>query len=283
MQEKVKSLEESKFSIQPIKFLIKYEGLKQGEHLIDLGTFGESLEGFAKILGTVGQFIATGEYVKQATYRDVKVVTDAKLKKGRIEIATWVYIGTSIFAGVGATVIGALVKHILSKGDREEVEHLARALAQSQEQNQALAKELIEQSKEQNQELAKSLKDIVARTLEQSAQQSKEQSQLFFQLMETLNRLTEGLTNAAKQAVAPIGKSCESITVFDEGKSLVKADLHLKDYLAKKSQPLISDLASFDIKIIGLNLDSGECVISSFPYERVSGKIIDPSFSFSLE
>lgn len=46
---------------QPIAITIKYDGLVQGAHTIDLLSFGESLQGLSKILSTVGQFSIDGK------------------------------------------------------------------------------------------------------------------------------------------------------------------------------------------------------------------------------
>jgi hypothetical protein len=53
---------------------IRFDGLDAEDHEIDLFTLGESLQGLARIAGTVGHFAATQEYSRYFRSHELKVL-----------------------------------------------------------------------------------------------------------------------------------------------------------------------------------------------------------------
>lgn len=234
----------------PIAFTIKYDGLRLGEHVIDLASLGESLQGFAKILATAGHFVATGQYVSQYSAQTVTVTTDAQLKPGSIDIVASIQAmcSSNIFSGTAGNILGVVLQRILSRNDRngnqEEMEHLAKALELALVQNKENA-------------------DNARRITEQ--------------LIKIIDRMSDGLASARRQAVSPIGKSCTEISIFNEkNDKIVTTDLSDKaawnatdDEQVTKSQYFYGHLTELD-KI------TGNCKLTIDPGERLNGTISDP-------
>lgn len=231
----------------PIEFTIKYEGLALGEHAIDLASLGESLQGFSKILATAGHFVATGQYVRQYSTQSVMVTTDATLRPGSIELMATVVpiIKNPLFIACASATLGAVVQYVLSRKDKKEMEHLAAALKQALEQN----KELADNSK-----------------------------QLSDQLMTTINRMADGLIAASRQAVAPVGRSCKSISIIKDKKNLVTAGPEFKSSVTHADEG-ISSLQEYQGIISELDKETGNCKLSVDSNVRINGVISDPALA----
>ena len=225
----------------PIEFTIKYEGLVLGEHAIDLASLGESLQGFSKILATAGHFVATGQYVRQYSTQSVTVTTDASLRPGSIELMATVMpiIKNPLFIGCASAALGAVVQYVLSRKDKKEMEHLAAAL---------------QQALEQNKELADNYK------------------QLSDQLMSTI-------IAASRQAVAPVGRSCKSISILKDHENLVTAGSEFKKSVAHADEE-ISTLQEYQGVISELDKETGNCKLSVDSNVRINGVISDPALAF---
>lgn len=155
---------------------IRYDGGDAAHHQIELNVLGESLQGMARILAVTGNFAATGQYAKQYQAMDVKVlVNEPKANCYKLEAVIQFAQQQQLFSGLAAPLIAALVGWIFSRaaGNKQEM---------------------------------KMLKDALDKVL---AMQSENQERLHG----TLEKMADALRPAVRQAIAPIGKSCTSMTV----------------------------------------------------------------------
>lgn len=223
-----------------VTYVIQYDGLLDGDHTISLADLGESLQGFSKILTAVGHMLATGNYSRKYSVTSVKVTTTAQLEAGCIEIPVTISnILPELFSGFGGATLTAIVSYILSKRGKAEMEHLSKALEQSLSQN-------------------KELQD---------------------RLVGTIDKLADGLIAANRQALSPIGKSCETISLLDGEKEFVKANEALKNYFSKSNDTQITSERTFKVRFSELDLKTGSCKLSLDETEtedRISGQISDP-------
>ena len=231
-----------------ICYVIQYDGLSLGEHEIDLAELGESLQGFSKILACAGNYVATGQVSRQYGKLAVKVSTNAKLEAGCIEIPVWVTShADSLFSGFAGAVLSAVMAFVLSRRGKKEMELLSKAL---------------EKALDQNQELQTQNKELQAR------------------LLNTIEKLADGLTAANRQALAPIGRSCKTISVMDEGNtsSFVVADESLKRALNSQPEAKVLPIKEYAGTITELDLLSGSCKVSlsGDDDDRVNAVIADP-------
>lgn len=155
---------------------IRYDGKDAAEHQIELNVLGESLQGMARILAVTANFAATGEYAKQYQAMDVRVlVNEPRANCYTLEAVVQFAQQHQLFSGAAAPLIGALVAWIFSRasGKKEEMKML----------KDALDKLLVMQSSNQD------------------------------KLHATLEKMADALRPAVRQAVAPVGKSCTTMTV----------------------------------------------------------------------
>lgn len=230
-----------------VSYVIKYDGLVLGEHTIDLASLGESLQGFAKILATAGHFIATGQFARQYSQQSVKVTTDANLEKGSIDVVAYIsgITASPLFIGCSSTAFGAVVTYLFNRKDKIEMEHLSNAL---------------EKALEQNKELAENAQNMSIR------------------LVDTINRMADGLLSARRQALSPVGKTCSRVVVGERDKTnLVSIDAEKKRALEQDTEEKVCAVSKYEGILTELDKETGNCKLSVETGERIPGLISDPS------
>ena len=163
---------------------IRYDGLDAEQHEIDLYEFGKSAQGLAKIIATVADFAVTGNY--QGDKRNLSCSVAIKETKANcfsfmavvhaIDASPTL---TAFVGGSGVIIFTAALKFIWCKitNDTEEMNAIKEALVKAIE------------------ELGR--KDDSAK------------------MLSTLETIALALIPAAKQAVSPIGNTCETIKFGD--------------------------------------------------------------------
>ena len=155
---------------------IGYDGGDAEAHSIELSVLGESMQGMARVLAVTGNFVVTGEYVKQYQAMDVRVL----VKEPEANCYTIVALVQSVvqhplFVGTASAAVGSIVTWLFARasGNKEEM---------------------------------KALKDALDKVLDL---QGKSQDNLHA----TLEKMADALKPAIRQAVAPVGKSVGTMTV----------------------------------------------------------------------
>ena len=155
---------------------IRYDGGDADAHSIELSVLGESMQGMARVLAVTGNFVVTGEYVKQYQAMDVRVL----VKEPEANCYTIVALVQSVvqhplFVGTASAAVGSIVTWLFARasGNKEEM---------------------------------KALKDALDKVLDL---QGKSQDNLHA----TLEKMADALKPAIRQAVAPVGKSVGTMTV----------------------------------------------------------------------
>lgn len=171
---------------------VRYDGGESTKHLISAAELAESLQGFARIFGAVYHFATTGDFVNKAPAQDVQVfVSEGEAKCYNIWFELW-EIGKQqqIFQGFVGNVAVAVVTYIVANAanDKTEMKHLALALQTALAQNGARDQSTVEK------------------------------------LLATVDKMAEALRPAARQAVAPIGKSCHTVRIGGESGVTIDAD-----------------------------------------------------------
>lgn len=233
--------------VQTVQYFLQYDGLKLGEHSIDLSELGESLQGFSKILSCVSNFIQTGQFNRRYSSLNFTVSTNANIEAGCIEIPVWITANVpELFSGFAGSALTAVVAYVLSKRGKQEMEHLSQALKQSLAQNQSLQE----------------------------------------RLLSTIDKMADGLVAASRQALSPIGKSCETIAVLDQKKNStgISVDQDMKDHINKLKEQEITAESEYIGCISELDKLTGACKISidDDPSDmRIACVITDPLLQVS--
>lgn len=166
---------------------IRYDGLDADRHEIDLQSLSESLRGMSRILGVVGHFVSTGKLAKRRQILDVQVlVAEPRANCFSIDAVVQFAKEQQLLAGVGTVVVGAffsIVAWIFARASQNRAE-------------------------------MKALQASLDKAIAELAGQNKE---MIPRLLETVEKMADSLRPAARDAVAPVGKTCKTMTI---GKSV---------------------------------------------------------------
>lgn len=207
-----------------IRLEIRYEGGDAESHQIDMTALGESLQGFGRIYAVIGHFASTGQYAKQMQALSVKTYAQEAEPKCFSVGALLSFASTSgWFQGLLPAVITAVTAYVLHRcsGNSEEMRHL---------------RELLEQ------------------------QYGKDQK-MMERMMDTIDRLADGLRPSVRKSVAPVGTTCERIDLYADGKKHETIDQAVKDaVMSSEDQELISE-RTYSITISEMDYDRHTCKI----------------------
>lgn len=161
---------------------LRYDGLDAEAHEIDLAALGLSLQGAARILAVTGNFATTGKYVSKRPAMDIRVVArEPRANCFTLEAILQFAQQQGLFQGGIGAILSALVTWLVARAsnNKEEMKHLADSLN----------------------------KAIEALSLDSADSRG--------QTMAVIDKMIEALRPAAKQMVAPIGRSCRQMSVGD--------------------------------------------------------------------
>ena len=208
------------------KVPIRYDGLDAEAHELDLFALGESLQGAARIISVVGNFVVTGKYAKQFQAHEVRVVA-AEAKSGCFEIQTLVQWAkdVQIFSGAAGPTIAVIITYVLMKasGSREEMKHLAQLL------------------------------EIAIKELGHKDQGSIDR------LIQTIENMADALKPAVKQAITPVGSTCETMRIGGENAQVV--DRALKDAIMSEGNLEVLGERAYEVLITELDLETHSCKV----------------------
>lgn len=237
--------------MESVEYVIKFEGLTAGEHAMDLGALGESLQGFSKILGVAGDFASHGRYTRKYSGLGVRVVTDGKFAAGSLEVtATVIGILPELFSGLAEAVVTAVVSYVISKRSEEDMSRLSDSLNQAISQATALKEALAKQVAEQD-----------AKNVQLLQQQNALLMQQQKALLDVVKTMSVSLGAAAREALSPVGKYCSSVSLHTEGKCVAQIDPAMKAAIEERKQE-VTQLGSFSGVLTAIDRDSGSCKVA---------------------
>lgn len=162
---------------------IRYDGLYAEQHKIELYTLGESLQGMARILAVVGHFAATGEYAKQMQALDAKVyLQETHANCVTVDAALQFIKDYGLAEGALVVIVPSLVAWLFDR--RAEMKALK--------------------------ETAQKALDVLA---DNQKQKDLTHQQTVDRLVGVMERMAEALRPSLRAAVAPIGRSCKTMTI----------------------------------------------------------------------
>lgn len=229
-------------SEQLIEIVIRYDGKDADNHVINLHSLGESIQGAARIISTCAHFLVDSEYVKQMQAHNVLVVAKEP-EANCFEISVMIKeIIPNLFSGFAGHGLTALIGYILAKqsNSKEEMKHL---------------------------------KEVTLKALEMSINRDDKTNE---RLMSTLDRMATGLLPASRKAVSPIGMYCDTLKIGDE--TAIPIDQAKKDAILNTSEEEITRLRQFEVLITELDLEnhSGKVRLDGDVDRRISAIITDP-------
>jgi protein 40A len=228
------------------RLTLRFDGLDATSHQIDLYSLGESLQGFARILSTVGHFSATQEYSKNFSVHVVKTYAqEVRANCFSVDMVIDWASQNQIFSGSAGVALGSILSWIFSRNKNKTEE-------------------------------MKLLKEALDKAIEKLGNRDQE---VIDRLASTIEKMAEELRPAARQAVYPIGQSCRTISIFEKGNSvpLGVIDEEDKEAISKLQDGEVTGVQEFDIVISELDKQKATCKVSvNGSDKRISASISDP-------
>lgn len=230
-------------TFEPIS--IRYEGRNAAAHQMDLWQLGESLQGFAKAIAVAANFAYTGSTAVHLDALKVQVVATPTDEHHCFEVTALIkpLLESKEFwigaMGAAATILTPVITYILSSRNSEEMKHLSDALKQSMAGNQAVTEKLVS----------------------------------------TIEKLAEALNPSVRKALAPIGKSCNSIDIYEGGSKIHSMDATTKAAFANAGTKVADHTKIFTGIISEFDMTTGTCkVMLDGATDRIAAKVADPVY-----
>ena len=228
-------------------FSIRYEGGDATRHEIELNQLGESLQGFARILGVTANLIQTGKLNRHFDALNVKVMARPVQEHNCHEVLVFIqnfFVTKEFFAGLASGLLPSIVTFVLGRRDNEEMKHLSAALQKQME--------------------------ITSQTNDRMTDA----------LLGLIDKLADSMRPSVKKALAPVGRSCESVDLYANGNRFHHIDAALKNDISVEA-PVFSDHSRQYAGVISeLDTRTGSCKITlEGETDRIPGQILDPVYS----
>ena len=227
------------------KITIRFDGLDAEEHEIDLFTLGESMQGIARIAGTVGHLVATQEYSRYFRSHELKVLAkEPRQNCFSIDVVFEFIRQHQILSGTFPAALTGLIAWLLHRATKKETP------------GTDLSSKLLE-----------TLRELAGQNAEQTAR-----------LHDIMDRMVVDLRPALKQTFAPVGISCRTLTIITPQ----RADTFNETDKAALLLPIndeITDLQDWVVLITELDLERGTCkarLLSDPEEKRINAVITDP-------
>lgn len=223
---------------------LRYDGKDAESHELNLDALGESLRGAARILAVVGNFAVTGNCAMQSRAMDVRVVArEPRANCFTLEAVLQFAQQQGLLQGVVAPIVAAIIGLVIAKAsnNKAEMKHLA-----------ATVEKLID-----------------AMTQSNIAQRD--------QVLAIVDRMTDALRPAAKQLVAPVGRSCRQMKVGDA----VTIDEATAAAIRGQEDDEVDAMREYTIQITELDLENrtAKVRLDDESNKRVRAVISDPAIN----
>lgn len=233
-------MDENNFAIVPIR----YDGMDAERHQIELCSLGESLQGMARVLSVTGHFMVTQEYAKQYQAHDVKVlVAEPKANCFTIQAVIQFAHQQQIFSGLASATLATVLTWLFARSANRRDE-------------------------------MKAIKDSLDKAIATLAGNNQETIQ---QMLHTMERMADALRPAIREAVAPVGRTCITMTID----GAVVVDQATADAIRSERVDEVTAEKTWRIRITELDVESGTAKVrfSGDPIQerRVKAIITDPS------
>lgn len=229
---------------------LRFEGIDAANHEIDLFAFGECLKGIARISATAGHFAATQEYSKYFISHSVRVVArEPRSSSFSIDIF-WNFVQQhQLLSGSFGAISATLIPYVISvaAGKRAEMRLLKEAL------DNAIR------------ELGNKDATIVAR------------------LLDIVEKMAIDLKPSVRQAVAPVGSSCKTLTIESQNRSHTFDEADKAAIMMDKDDEL-TEVRGFTVLITEMDLERGSCKVrieNEDSNKRFPANITDPSLEIT--
>ena len=246
-------MNEDVIQFEPIR--IRYDGIDAQNHQLDLSELGKSAIGISKIMSTIAQFSATGNYKKSKKKLDFRVLVGG----AEDNCITFEAILTTIENHDLANAMLAIGGIAIFESFKGIMKLFWKLVAGKPKEETKEYKDLLELYKKQHIE-----------------DQNK-----ITRLISLVEKLSEDLRGAAIQATNPISISCDTLQFGDTNNDYFVM-LDIEDREAIRTQKFdFSELETHRVLISELDMRNGTCMVSLIDdlQRRFKASITDPVIS----
>lgn len=246
-------------------FRIRYEGFRADEHLVDMREMGRSLVGIERVI-SAGFIVASARRLPKQRERLPIAVYVSEPRPGSVEIVGFLgplagvlpIFHDLFITGAAEFIWRSLSWVLLMLGGRpSDAEiHLERIIDMAREMHRA------------------QLEDRERERIAYYEDRHREREMWF--------RVVETLKPSAKDAVAPVGPSCDKMTVGTRMlEHATTVDLPMADAVRARGELQVSEMAPMRIRVDGFTLHNNQLKIEdpSTPNRYVNASIRDPAFA----
>lgn len=248
-------------------FKLKYDGMDTENHIIEAQQYGQSIIGASKLYNSVAHYCVSGN-VPKGNYRKEFTCYATIPTPGSWDVILFV---SSV--AIEYQLFPKLVNYSLSFFIFKVVRVLKMMLT-GEAENDKTVEILVDMLKENAEKDA----EFKTQLLDGFLGNSKSMGNLHAKLIETLPELVNSAERHTKDLVAPIGKSCKTLTSLHSTPHSFMIDEADADVIRSPQNLEVKDMAEFKCEMIReLNLNTGHCQLVVEGIDgMVKGKISDP-------
>jgi hypothetical protein len=234
---------------------IRYDGLDASNNQIDLGQLSASLQGAAKVLGSAGSLVVTGQYARRTPALSVRVLAGTP-NSGSWEIPAIIMTVAPIVAPAFPTIAEAS-KKAATKAVTGIFNYVVAKIA----------------GKKNETEMALGLADKALSEMGQTSRTA----------IQAMERIAANQRPAIKLFVSPVGDTCATARVGEMEHGALSIDKVMRDVIDSPSPMEIGPSSMVEIMISELDLKNRTCKFTTRdeddPDHRFTGDILDPILS----
>lgn len=228
------------------RITLRFDGLDAENHAIDLFAFGESMQGVARIIGTIGHFAATQQYSRYFRAHGIKVLAkEARENCFSLDVALEFMKQHQMLSGSFPAVLAGLVAWVIHRAS-------GKTASDASLQSEMLA------------------------TIKEMAAQNEERER---QLLNILEAMAADLRPSVRKAFTPIGSTCRTMTIISNARKDIY-DESDKASLIVDDGEYLTDLIDWVVLITELDLERGTCkarvVEETDETKRINAIVTDP-------
>jgi hypothetical protein len=235
-----------------LPIIIRYDGLDADNHVIELGSLGQSITGASRLLGSAGSIVVTGQFAKQSQALSVRVLA------GQPRAHCWELpaIIATIFPATAPML--PLIKDAATQAATRAVTGIV---------NYAIS--TVGGRKPE----ADMAHDIAVKALAEMGHTSRT-------AIEAMERVITAQRPAIKLFATPVGESCAVATIGDPSCGAIGVDVATRIAIDAPEDTEIRETTDYEILISEFDFKNRSCKFSlrdqENPNDRFNGEITDP-------
>jgi hypothetical protein len=264
---------------------VRYEGNDAASHEIDLNQLGESIQGLARIFALCSNALLTGELKTHFEALDVRVVCSPVAEHRCFEVLAMVKsVATSkeLWSGAFGAVLAVVVQYVLSRRDQTQMNFVKEILTWRVRELSERAQELSGREQElyrRDQEMIQHFHDALQVVLRNNQASTESMLNVTDKLTSLVDKLSDVLRPAVRQALSPIDRSCSQIDLYTGGDRFMTLGADHKRAFAS-ADTVLSGIASYIGVISEFDMTTGACRVTlDGSTERIPAIVIDPVFN----